>query len=266
MLVGGIPKYLLAFEEGNPLKQALFDLFVDDFSPFKEEARNIMIREFGGEHKSYFSILKALAGSRKSLPELADKTLIARTSLSKYLKELEDEYEIIEKNNPILSEKKRNAKYVIADHYYNFYFNIIDRYFSAFEFDSEMTYNRVYPLIQNHLGIMFERFCIQYLKENPDILPFTPHKIGKHWGKIPGTKNESYDIDIIAYDENNIIFCECKWREKKVSLQDYQLLLKRSGFLETGDREVYYCLFSKSGFERSVQEMKNEKLLLFPYC
>ena len=205
MLVGGIPKYLLAFEEGNPLKQALFDLFVDDFSPFKEEARNIMIREFGGEHKSYFSILKALAGSRKSLPELADKTLIARTSLSKYLKELEDEYEIIEKNNPILSEKKRNAKYVIADHYYNFYFNIIDRYFSAFEFDSEMTYNRVYPLIQNHLGIMFERFCIQYLKENPDILPFTPHKIGKHWGKIPGTKNESYDIDIIAYDENNII-------------------------------------------------------------
>lgn len=265
MLVCGIPKYLLAFEEGKPMKDALYELFVDDFAPFKEEAINIIFREFGGEHKSYFSILKALGGSRKSLSELKDKTLIANTSLSKYLKELGDEYEIIEKSDPILSRKKRNAKYKITDHYYNFYFNIIDRYFSAFEFDNEKTYQRIYPLIHNHLGIMFERFCMQLLKENPDKLPFIPEKIGKHWGKVPGTKDQSYDIDIVAYDKENILFCECKWREKKIALEDYHSLVKRSGYLSYGNRKSYYCLFSKSGFEKDVENLKNDQLLLFSY-
>ena len=265
MLVGGVPKYLLAFEEGKAIKEALYELFVDEFAPFKEEAKNIMIREFGGEHKSYFSILKALGGSRKKLSELKDKTQITNTSLSKYLKELEDAYEIIEKTDPILSRKKRDAKYELSDHYYNFYFNNIDRYFSAFEFDSEKTYKRIYPLIPNHLGIMFERFCMQLIKENPGMLPFTPEKIGKHWGRVPGTKDQSYDIDIIAYDEENVILCECKWREKKVSLEDYHSLVKRSGYLSYGEKSVYYCLFSKSGFEKSVEKLKNEKLLLFSF-
>ena len=265
MLVGGVPKYLLAFEEGKAIKEALYELFVDEFAPFKEEAKNIMIREFGGEHKSYFSILKALGGSRKNLSELKDNTQIANTSLSKYLKELEDGYEICEKTNPILSRKKRDAKYEISDHYYNFYFNIIDRYFSAFEFDSEKTYKRIYPLIPNHLGIMFERFCMQLIKENPGMLPFIPEQIGKHWGKVPGTKDQSYDIDIIAYDEKNILFGECKWREKKVSLEDYHSLVKRSGYLSYGDKTLYYCLFSKSGYEEGVENLKNEHVLLFSY-
>lgn len=96
------------------------------------------------------------------------------------------------------------------------------------------------------------------------MLPFIPEKIGKHWSRVPGTKDQSYDIDIGAYDEKNILFCECKWREKKISLEDYHSLVKRSGYLSYGDKTPYYCLFSKSGFEEDVENLKKDHVLLFP--
>ena len=79
LLVGGVPKYLIPFKEKASLKEKIYDLFIDDFSPFKEETKNILIQEFGLEHKSYFSILKGIAGKRKSLSELTDITGIPNT-------------------------------------------------------------------------------------------------------------------------------------------------------------------------------------------
>lgn len=262
LLVGGIPKYLLAFKDKTTLKKKIYNLFIGDFSPFKEETKNILIQEFGVEHKSYFSILKGIAGKRKSLSELTDITGIPNTSLSKYLVELEREYEIIEKSNPLLSKKIRDKKYKIKDPMYNFFYNVIDRYFSDFEFDKEKTWERVFPLINNHYGIMFENFCIEYIKENPEILPFVPEKIGKNWGKIPGKRNESYDIDIIAYDEENVLFGECKWTNTKIGIRILNNLKERASYLNIQNKKIYYILFSKKGFTEELEKLENKNLLL----
>ncbi|HRV38535.1 MAG TPA: ATP-binding protein, partial [Fervidobacterium sp.] len=78
-IVGGIPRYLWLFERKAPLSELIYDIFIDDFAPLKEEARNILITEFGSEHKSYFSILQALSGSSKSLAEITEQTGIEKT-------------------------------------------------------------------------------------------------------------------------------------------------------------------------------------------
>lgn len=34
-------------------------------------------------------------------------------------------------------------------------------------------------------------------------------------GEGSSQKNESYDIDLVAYDDENVLFGECKWSNKK---------------------------------------------------
>jgi AAA+ ATPase superfamily predicted ATPase len=265
MLVGGIPRYLLAFKEKNNLKEKIYELFIDDFAPFKEETKNILIQEFGKIHKSYFSILKSIGAGRKSLSEISDISGIERTSLSKFLSELEYDYELIKKTSPILSKKMRDNKYEITDKLYSFYFNIIDRYFSDFEFDTLNTYERIYPNLPNHFGIMFETICEHFLIESRNILPFFPEKIGKHWGKKQNEegKKEAFDIDIVAYDSDNILFCECKWKGKKIGFQDYLKLKTDSSYVNSGNKKQFYALFSKNGFTKELEDRKIENLLLF---
>ncbi len=260
-LIGGVPKYLLAFERYKPLKEKIYDLFIDDFAPFKEEAVNILIQEFGSKHKSYFSILKALSNKNLSINELADYTGIVSNSLSKFLSELEEEYEIVRKSSSILSAAKRNSRYIIDDELYRFYFNIVDRYFSEFEFDKSTTYEKKYDLFPNHYGGCFEEFCRDYILQNPKILPFVPEKIGKNWGRIPGIKNRSYDIDLIAYDENNIVFIECKWTGKKTGIEEYALLKERSRYVNHSCENVYYLFFSKNGFKTELEKYRDENTI-----
>jgi AAA+ ATPase superfamily predicted ATPase len=256
MLVGGIPRYIIAFKEREGLKDKIFELFIDDFAPFREETKNILIQEFGSIHKSYFSILKAIGAGRKSLSEISDLSGIEKTSLSKFLAELEYEYEIILKTAPLMSKKTRNGKYEIKDKLFSFYFNIIDRYFSDFEFDNKNTYEKIYGNLSNHFGIMFESICEGFIRENIDKFPFIPEKLGKHW-------DTSFDIDIIAYDSENIMFCECKWTEKKITLQDYLKLQTDSSFVNSGNKRKYYCLFSKTGFSDEIKNIEDKNLLLF---
>jgi len=265
MLTGGVPRYLLSFKERNELKAKIYELFIDDFAPFKEETKNILIQEFGTLHKSYFSILKSIGAGRKSIAEISDISGIEKPSLSKFLSELENDYELIKKTSPILSKKTRDNKYEIADKLYSFYFNIIDRYFSEFEFDNQNTYERIYPNLSNHFGIMFETICERFLIENQHSLPFLPEKIGKHWGKRPNEsgQKESFDIDIVAYDSDNILFCECKWKGRQMGVQDFLKLKTDSSYVNSGRKKPFYALFSKSGFSKELRELKIETLFLF---
>jgi len=42
-------------------------------------------------------------------------------------------------------------------------------------------------------------------------LPFVFEKIGKQWRNNPIKRKEA-EIDIVAYDNENILFGECKWK------------------------------------------------------
>ena len=61
-LFGGIPKYLNYLQyTRKDARNIIKELFLANNAPLIEEGKNILIQEFGSEHKGYFSILEAIA-------------------------------------------------------------------------------------------------------------------------------------------------------------------------------------------------------------
>ncbi len=261
-MVGGVPKYLWLFKDKKPIRELIYDIFIDEFAPLREEARNLLISEFGSEHKTYFSILQAIAGKMRSVSEISNLSGIQVTKLSKYLNELSEIYEIVLKDRPVLSNEKRSYRYRIADYYYNFFFRNIYKNYSIMEYAPSKALEIIWNGFNQYMGFQFEEICKKFLMENPTVFGFTPKVIGKHWGKVPHKRNESYDIDLVAYDEENVLFGECKWTGKKVGVQDYRKLLLRSEYVNAGKRRRIYAIFSKSGFDEELLRMKNTNLYL----
>ena len=262
-IVGGIPNYLLFFKDRKSLKDLIFDLFLRDYAPLKNEGENILVLEFGSEHRSYFSILEAIAGAPKSVSEISDVSKVEKTSLPRFLRELEEEYKIVKAEEPLLSQKKRMKKYKIDDFFFDFYFTFIRKNLSTIEFAPEKALEIIWKMLPQYFGLKFEQVCSRFLMEKPELLGFVPERIGKTWGKIPGEKNKSFDIDLVAYDSENIVFGECKWTNKKVGIEEYNKLVIRSSYVKNEGRKKKYIIFSKSGFEKELLEIK-DLLLLTP--
>ena len=88
-------------------KTQLKNLFFDELAPLREEGKNLLIREFGSEHRGYFSILEKIGCFDKEIGEIVDKTGMERTKVMKYISELADYYGIIEKVENKLGASKR---------------------------------------------------------------------------------------------------------------------------------------------------------------
>ena len=260
--VGGIPQYLWLFENRKPFEELIFNTFVDAFAPLRDEVKNILITEFGSEHRTYFSILEAIGGSSKTLSEISDLTGIDSHRLSKYVDELVNEYEILKFEEPLLTGKKRKKKYKIADRYYSFYFHTIYRKKNMVEYDPEKAVEEIYMAFPNYMGLAFEEICREYVSQNPEVAGFIPEVVGKSWGKIPGKKGLTFEIDIVAYDKENLLLGECEWKNKKVGIETYLTLVGTSKYLNTDGRNIRYIIFSKSGFSEELLSLRSDRLIL----
>ncbi|RKX52694.1 MAG: ATP-binding protein [Thermotoga sp.] len=260
--VGGIPQYLWLFENRKPFEELIFNTFVDAFAPLRDEVKNILITEFGSEHRTYFSILEAIGGSSKTLSEISDLTGIDSHRLSKYVDELVNEYEILKFEEPLLTGKKRKKKYKIADRYYSFYFHTIYRKKNMVEYDPEKAVEEIYMAFPNYMGLAFEEICREYVSQNPEVAGFIPEVVGKSWGKIPGKKGLTFEIDIVAYDKENLLLGECEWENKKVGIETYLTLVETSKYLNTDGRNIRYIIFSKSGFSEELLSLRSDRLIL----
>ena len=85
-------------------------------------------------------------------------------------------------------------------------------------------------------------------------LPFIPRQLGKWWGTNPSIKAQD-DIDILAIDRTGTegLFCECKYRNRTMPMEEYDdLVTATMAFPEITKRHVMFI--SKSGYTRPVIE------------
>ncbi|BCS82383.1 hypothetical protein CaldiYA01_23430 [Caldicellulosiruptor diazotrophicus] len=115
----------------------------------------------------------------------------------------------------------------------------------------EVIENKIKPFMNEFIGEVYEEICMDYLKilNKTKKLPFIFENIGKWWGNNPYKKREE-EIDIVAFDNNNILFGECKWRNQKVDMSVLNNLIEKSMIFN--NRKKFYVLFSKSGFADEV--------------
>ncbi|OYT40912.1 MAG: hypothetical protein B6U86_03370 [Candidatus Altiarchaeales archaeon ex4484_43] len=257
---GGVPKYYEMLErvKSADFEETIVDLFFRRDSFFRDEGKKVLISEFGGEHKIYFSVLEAIASGRTSVSEISTLFDGKSTTASRYLDMMRKEYKLVFRETPLLSDprKSRRGLYGIRDNFISFWFAFVNRYEAYFEQGRFDEVSKIF--LDNHNGFtgrMFELIANEFLsKLNARRgLPATFTKIGRHWGSISGAEKgrTEYEIDLLALNEKTkeIGFFEVKWRDLNLREAGNLLLeLRRKSEIvnwNSGERKEYYGLIAK---------------------
>ncbi|QSQ08751.1 hypothetical protein H0A61_01096 [Koleobacter methoxysyntrophicus] len=251
-VLGGIPQYLSNFDDTKDIYENIKTKILDKASYLYEEPK-LLLKQEVREPALYNSIIEAIASGSSKLNEISTKVGVDTDKCSKYISTLIN-LKILEKITPVgLKEKSRKSIYKIKNNFFRFWYRFIFNNKALIEqgLVDEVIEKKIKPFINNFIGTVYEEICIDYLKilNKNKALPFIFEKIGKWWGNNPYKKCEE-EIDIIALDEDNIIFGECKWQDRKIDMAVLNVLIEKSALFSY--RNKYYVLFSKRGFTDNV--------------
>lgn len=246
---GGVPKYYEYLELFN---EKTFFSFLEEMLRFssilQSEGEALLIEEFGRAHKIYFSILEAIANSRNTLVEIANAISQKPTTITKYLKALEEYFNLISREKPLLEKKSKKSRYIINDYFLNFWFTFIRKNQNLVETENyDALIRKIENGFPNYFGRIFERVVGDILVElnQRGVLEFD--EIGPQWGK---SQKGSYEIDLVATKGNKALFIEVKWRDdvngKKV-LED----LMEKAELTKWEGEKEFLIIAKSFKKRA---------------
>ena len=268
-IFGGIPKY---YELLDSLKITNFKDFVDlfyikNFKSLFEEGKTILISELGGEYKTYYTVMEAIAFSKNKLSEIASLFGNDINAVNRYLDLLINEYSLVMKSFPAIGKSKRVTMYKNKSNLFDFWFRFVRKYQDLYEINEfDNVIRRFDKDFNDYMGNKFEDFVISLLRERI-LRVFNFTKIGRQWGKFKGEKGKNtYEIDIVALNEKNkeILFAECKWKDK-VNAEDILAELEgKSKHVNwyNDKRKESYAVFAKS-FSKRIKEFDGKKVYCF---
>lgn len=253
-ILGGVPRYLEAFDDSLSIETNIADKIIKKGSYLNEEPSNLLKAELR-EPNVYNSILSAIATGRNRVQEMADYLHEENTKVSKYLTILQT-MRLVEKVVPCgEGANSRKGIYRLTDNFFRFWFR--------FEFTNNAYYEmlgakaaskEIADGLSDYMGEAFEGICKEYFvrRAKKGDLPFVPYKMGKWWGNNPYIKEQD-DVDLLMLDKTGKkgIFVECKYTNSKMPHKEYDDL--KNAMLAFPDLEEKYMYFvSKSGYEASV--------------
>lgn len=254
-ILGGIPSYLETFSDKSSIEENIAKKILGMGSFLKDEPQNLLKMELR-EPAVYNSILEAIATGSSRLNDIAQKIHEEQTKCSKYIKTLKN-MKIVDKVTPSgQKESSKKSIYRITDNFFLFWYHFVFANKSYYELlGDEDAAKEIHRNLPTYMGPVFERICSEYLEHlaKNRKLPFTPHTIGRWWETNPKTRKED-DIDILALDKQHqsAIFCECKFRNKLLGIDEYSDFFNATEII-TKPENRYYFLFSKSGFTEEVK-------------
>ncbi len=259
--VGGIPQYLLTGNK-ETYESNVSDLFFKHQSPWKDDAPQTILQEFGG-NLNYTGAVRCIADGYVRQAEIADKLMIDRAACKRILDDLEF-VDIIERKHPMGNSPKKPV-YRIKDPFIAFYYTVRER--NSRLIDTSDSPKKAYRLlsdrIDSHLGRMFEIVCTDWLKEH-----LTVTEIGSWWGR--DSEGEDVDIDIVAKavddkDSVHTLACECKFGKNPIGFTPLNTLMRRCEDAKIGDN-VKFLLFSAGGFSDELREYSEENGIVLIDC
>lgn len=206
-LTGGVAKYVELFIDRKKFtERTMLDMFFERDSYFLQEGKNMLVDEFGKDYGIYFSILTLIAQGRNTRSEI--ESILNIKELSGYLKNLNEEYGLIRKMQPIYEKStNKNVHYSINDQFLSFWFRFVYKYTHIIEAEGNDKLKAIAKRDFNTVsGKALESYFIDVLKESG---------IYTRLGYWHDRKGEN-EIDIIAEDEvdNKIEFIEIKRQSK----------------------------------------------------
>lgn len=262
--VGGTPLYLSKFYRKNYMEVVKKEI-LEKGQPLYDEVE-FLLREELKEPRNYFVILEALSLGKTKLSEIINETGFDKSMTSRYLSIL-NSLQITRKEVPVtekLPEKSRKGAYFIDDNFFNFWFRFVFRNRAFLE------ENRIDEVVRKMRMAMVELSAKNYEKVAAEILkdtilskrlPIRLERYGRWW-----VRDAEIDVVALNYTDNEILFGEVKWSNKKVGIDIYEDLRRKSIKVKWGKRALkkHFALFSKSGFTKEMLKIgKKKKVYLF---
>ncbi len=236
---GTIPKYLELYEEEKTFLENIRDNILNKNSFLYSEG-NFLLRQELGEVSTYFSILEIISKGDTKVGNIASKLQVPSTHITRYLLKLID-LDILMKEVPVTDInplKSKMGRYRFKDKFLQFWFFYVYKNYNLLEINQvdavleeiEKNFN------DRFVSFAFEDFVAQDLMQNPSkYLDFVPKKVGRWW-------NKNEEIDLIAMDETNICFIECKWRNSVDKEQVLYQLVKKSKYVKHNLKESFLVI------------------------
>ena len=261
-VIGGIPYYAQLFDPKLDIEENIKRKILKKGEVLYEEV-DFLLREEFREPRSYFPILSAIAGGSHKFGEIASKTGMDKSNLTKYLSIL-DQLHITYREVPVtekIPHKSKKGLYFIRDPFINFWFCFVRRNLRYLEMEKIdfVWQEKLSPEFDYYVSRHCEKIIVDVLETLTGTLPFDYERLGRYWDK-------NIEIDIMALDgeEKNLLLGEIKWQKKPVGIRTLGELREKAKKLNVlSDSRNYLLLISKSGFTRSLQEMADESVLLF---
>lgn len=251
---GNIPAYLELANPGKSIWQNIMEQIIPVDRFLHNEVRFLLMQELRTP-QNYFAIMRAISRGKVKINEIVQSTQLDRGIVGKYLNNL-IELRIIERRVPANENplKSRKGIYVIKDNFFRFWFRFIYPYLTYIEDGrANIVMQKIKADFSTYLGNIFEEVCREFLKQNPDIIPFDYERIGAWWDR-----NE--EIDILAYNKNGeTLIGECKFSNKKVGVNILDNLKRKGKLIEGCNQEKSYILFSKCDFTDDMKTIAGKE-------
>jgi len=263
-ILGGTPFYLKQFSPDLSIEENIRKNILSDEAVLYNEIEFLLKQELR-ETATYNTIISAVALGNTKLNEIAQKTSMETAKVNVYLKNLID-LSIVGKEYSITDTVKkdaniRNGLYKISDKFFRFWYRFVYPNKNEIEIgDTGMLAREVTEIASTeHASICFEELCAEHIIKLNSLrkLPFKADRIGRAWGK-------AFEIDVGATDGKSILLCECKWTNSKVGTDELSdLKEKAASNRELANYKRYiFCLFSRSGFTKTLTENITDDLIL----
>ena len=245
---GTIPKYLELYDQNKSFIQNLHDNILDKNSFLYSEG-NFLLRQELGDVSTYFSILETISKGETKTGAIASKLQVPSTYLTRYLAKLID-LDILAKEVPVTEKnplKSKLGRYKFKDKFLNFWFYYVYKNYNYLEVNQTDVVLDELALNFNDrfVSFAFEDYVLEdVLLNHQKYLSFRPHKVGRWW-------NNKEEIDLVAFDDENICFIECKW-QNSVNEQHIKEELIRKSALVKHDKKVSYLMVTKKGYLNSL--------------
>ena len=226
---GSIPKYLNEYDSSMNFMKNIEQKILNKNAYLYSEG-NFLLKDEISDAKSYFSILESISKGNTKIGHIGSSLSLASSYLTKYMQRL-IELDIIEKEVPVTEKnplKSKFGRYKIKDKFLNFWFFYVFKNYNYLEIEQtkavlgeiELNFN------DRFVSFAFEDYVLEDILENPKkYLDFIPTKVGRWW-------NNKEEIDIVAFDDENICFIECKWQNKvDIEKVKYKLVEKTTNIL-----------------------------------
>jgi len=262
-ITGGVAKYLLLVEEKS-VREFIHKKIIEKEGFFYQETIFLLSQEFKNPNV-YLSILKAVALGHTRLSEISNFVGIDSKKITRYLDVLQ-EIGLTTRQVPVTEDPHRFRKgiYRIEDNFLRFWFRFVMPNRSRIELrDTDRLLENIMDSMPDHVSSTFEDISAEFLAglDRENRLPAHFPQWGKWWHK----ENE---IDVVALNKEtrDILFCECKWRNRKAGVDVIQQLLDKAPLVNwfNAERKEHFIVMSKAGFTKTAVEFADEHgVLLF---